>query len=155
MHTAIIPSPVGFLLLEADAAALTRIEFLGPVATAVAPATPLLQEVARQLAAWFADPRFVFDLPLRPVGTAHRHKVWAQIAAIGLGQTITYADIARAIGSAPRAVGGACGANPLPIIVPCHRVVAANGLGGFNAKKDGVDWLPVKRWLLDHERPYR
>jgi methylated-DNA-[protein]-cysteine S-methyltransferase len=54
--------------------------------------------------------------------------------------------------SAPRAVGGACGANPLPLIVPCHRVVAVNGLGGFNARKDGVDWLPIKRWLLNHER---
>jgi len=149
---AVLASPIGFLALEENAGALTRIEFLGERAAGLAPATPLLREAAAQLAAYFADPQFVFDLPLRLEGTDFRQKVWASIAAIPCGQVISYAELARRVESAPRAVGGACGANPLPLIVPCHRVVAVNGLGGFNARKDGVDWLPIKRWLLNHER---
>ena len=148
---AVIASPIGYLGLREDTGYLSNIELLGPQAQELAPQCALLREAARQLAAWFADPTFCFDLPLRAEGTEFRRKVWAEIARIPLGQVVTYADIARAIASAPRAVGGACGANPLPIIVPCHRVVAVNGLGGFNAQKDGVDWLPIKRWLLAHE----
>lgn len=148
---AVLASPIGFLTLEENAGALTRIEFLGERAVALAPISPLLRETALQLAAYFADPHFQFDLPLCLEGTDFRQKVWASIAAIPCGQVISYAELARRVGSAPRAVGGACGANPLPLIVPCHRVVAMKGLGGFNADKDGVDWSPIKRWLLNHE----
>lgn len=149
---AVLASPIGFLALEENVGALTRIEFLGERAAALAPVSPLLRETAAQLAAYFTDPRFCFDLPVRLEGSDFRQKVWSTIATIPCGQMITYAELARRIGSAPRAVGGACGANPLPLVIPCHRVVAMNGLGGFNAHKDGVDWLPIKRWLLAHER---
>jgi len=148
---AVLASPIGSLALEENAGALTRIEFLGERAAILAPVSPLLRETALQLAAYFADPHFQFDLPLRLEGTDFRQKVWASIAAIPCGQVISYSELARRVESAPRAVGGACGANPLPLIVPCHRVVAMKGLGGFNAHKDGVDWLPIKRWLLNHE----
>ena len=148
---AVIVSPVGYLGLQENAGFLTRIEFLGPEAVAKAPQSALLQDAERQFAAWFADPAFQFSIPYRLDGSEFRRKVWAQIAAIPCGKVRTYAEIARALQSAPRPVGGACGANPLPMLIPCHRVVAAHGLGGFNARRGGVDWLPIKRWLLTHE----
>lgn len=151
-YDAIIASPVGFLGLQESAGALTRIEFLGAHVCVRPPQNVLLQEVERQLAAWFANPAFNFDLPYRLDGTEFRRRVWAQIAAIPCGSVRTYAEIARELDSAPRPVGGACGANPLSLLIPCHRVVASHGLGGFNARRDGVDWLPIKRWLLAHEQ---
>ena len=88
---------------------------------------------------------------LRPAGTVFQRRVWAMIAAIPAGHTSTYADIAAHLHTAPRAVGQACGANPVPLLVPCHRVVARGGLGGF-ARCDGGYLLEVKRWLLAHEQ---
>lgn len=151
LDEAIINSPVGFLRLAARGEALTHVDFLGPESQLRAPQTPVLREAAAQLAAYFTDPHFHFSVPYQLEGTAFRQRVWAQIAAIPSGQVLTYADIAKALVSAPRPVGGACGANPLPLVIPCHRVVAANGLGGFNARRGDRDWLPIKRWLLAHE----
>ncbi|MDR3412835.1 MAG: methylated-DNA--[protein]-cysteine S-methyltransferase [Formivibrio sp.] len=149
---AVIASPVGNLGLREENGLLVGIEFLVPQVTALAPQSELLRETKHQLAAWFADPAFRFDLPYRLDGTEFRRRVWGQIAAIPCGEVRTYADIAHNLHSAPRPVGGACGANPLPLLIPCHRVVAVNGLGGFNARRGGQDWLPIKRWLLAHER---
>lgn len=148
---AVIASPVGALGLQEKDGFLVRIEFLEPQAVLREPGSALLRETQRQLACWFADPSFTFCLPCRLEGTEFRRKVWARIAAIPCGEVRTYAEIARELHSAPRPVGGACGANPLPIVIPCHRVVAATGLGGFNARRGGIDWLPIKRWLLAHE----
>lgn len=115
-------------------------------------ATPLAIEAARQLHAYLGDPDFVFGLPLKPSGTTFQRRVWQQIAAIPRGQTHTYGEVAGALNNAPRAVGQACGANPFPLVVPCHRVVAANGgLGGFSRQGGGF-LLDVKRWLLAHEQ---
>jgi methylated-DNA-[protein]-cysteine S-methyltransferase len=112
---------------------------------------PLAQEAVRQLRAWLKDPTFEFGLPLAPAGTHFQRRVWRQIAAIPAGKTMSYGEVAAAIGSGPRAVGNACGANPYPIVVPCHRVVAANqGLGGF-ARQRGGFLLDIKKWLLQHE----
>lgn len=131
------------------------IQFLPPQYERM-PDSPLAMEVARQLHAWLRDPTIVFDLPLAQHGTDFRRKVWAAIRSIPLGETRTYGELAQAIGSAPRAVGGACGDNPFPIVVPCHRVVAQTaqfngGLGGFNHARDGL-FMDIKRWLLQHER---
>ena len=110
--------------------------------------TPLLRRARDQLQAYFDGKRLSFDLPLAPHGTDFQKRVWAALCAIPPGETRSYADIARAIGSAPRAVGGANGANPIPIIIPCHRVVAADGsLGGYS----GGDGPATKRFLLDLE----
>ncbi|MCX8144706.1 MAG: methylated-DNA--[protein]-cysteine S-methyltransferase [Azovibrio sp.] len=129
---------------------MTGIAFLEP-RPPEPPRTPLAALVARQLTAWLADARWRFDLPLAPCGTPFQRRVWQQIASIPLGETRSYGQLAQALGSAPRAVGGACGANPLPLIVPCHRVLAAHGgLGGFNRARGGF-LLDVKRWLLAHE----
>lgn len=110
--------------------------------------TPLLCRARDQLQDYFDGKRLTFDLPLAPHGSAFQKRVWAALCAIPPGETRSYADIARAIGSAPRAVGGANGANPIPIIIPCHRVVAADGsLGGYS----GGDGPATKRYLLDLE----
>lgn len=113
---------------------------------------PLSMEVIRQLQAWLRNSRFVFGLPLAPAGTHFQRRVWQSIADIPAGETRSYGEIARQLASGPRAVGNACGANPYPIIVPCHRVIAADrGLGGFARQRGGL-LLEIKRWLLWHEQ---
>lgn len=113
-------------------------------------ATPLLRRARDQLQDYFDGTRTEFDLPLRPEGTAFRQRVWDALRAIPAGQTRSYAEIARAVGCrAPRAIGQANGANPIPILIPCHRVVAAGGgLGGYS----GGEGAATKRYLLDLER---
>ena len=129
---------------------ITAIEFLEPQAE-IAPPTPLAAEAVRQLQAYLGNPAFVFDLPLQPAGTLFQQRVWQQIAAIPCGETRFYGQLAKNLKNAPRAVGQACGANPYPVVVPCHRVVATGGgLGGF-ARERGGFLIEVKRWLLRHE----
>jgi methylated-DNA-[protein]-cysteine S-methyltransferase len=114
----------------------------------LAPQQPILLETERQLAQYFAGARTQFDLPLEPEGTEFQKKVWQALRAIPFGQTRSYLDVAKAVGSAnaARAVGAANGKNPLSIIVPCHRVVGANGaLTGF------AGGLATKAALLAHE----
>jgi methylated-DNA-[protein]-cysteine S-methyltransferase len=111
--------------------------------------TPLLRRAARALQDYFDGGDAASDLPLAPAGTAFQQRAWAAMRAIPRGETRTYGEIARDIGSTGRAVGQACGANPIPLLIPCHRVTAANGaLGGFS----GGDGPVTKQWLLDHER---
>lgn len=94
--------------------------------------TPLLCDALRQLEAYFDGELDKFDLPLAPDGSPFQRQVWDQMCAIPKGETRTYGDVAAAIGGTARAVGGACGANPIPVIIPCHRILAANGLGGYS-----------------------
>jgi methylated-DNA-[protein]-cysteine S-methyltransferase len=157
---AIFTAPSFALGVACSNEAITRLEFLPPAHGLTVPphtAPPALAaEALRQLACWLDDPVYRFTLPLAPAGTPFRQRVWQAIAAIPCGQTQSYGDIARQLGSAPRAVGQACGDNPYPVIVPCHRVTAANGkLGGFNHVSEadsGNSWLPAtKRWLLQRE----
>ena len=116
------------------------------------PATPLAHEAVRQLRAYFANPAFEFGLPLAAVGTHFQRRVWEQISSIPCGETQSYGEVATAIRSGPRAVGNACGANPYPLVVPCHRVLAANQkIGGFG-KTNADFYLDIKRALLQHER---
>ena len=111
-------------------------------------ATPLLCQARDQLQEYFDGKRMSFNLPLAPEGSDFQKRVWAALCAIPSGETRSYADIARTISSAPRAVGGANGANPIPLFIPCHRVIAADGsLGGYS----GGDGPATKRYLLDHE----
>lgn len=110
--------------------------------------TPLLKEAKAQLSAYFSGKLMQFDLPLNPQGTEHQKKVWTIMAKIPFAETITYGDIAKEINSAPRAIGGACGKNPIPIIIPCHRVVGSNGkLTGFS----GGEGVETKVQLLRME----
>lgn len=110
----------------------------------------LATDCASQFAAWFKDPSFAFTLPLEIRGTEFQQRVWRRLPMIPRGQTRRYGELAAELGSGARAIGGACRANPLPIILPCHRVVATNGLGGFSGASGGKK-LDMKRWLLRHE----
>ncbi|MBN9562916.1 MAG: methylated-DNA--[protein]-cysteine S-methyltransferase [Alphaproteobacteria bacterium] len=109
--------------------------------------TPLLRRAVDQLDAYFDGTLDSFDLPLAPSGTAYRRRVWQALCDIPYGQTRTYADIAAVAGGVARSVGQANGCNPIPIFIPCHRVVASAGLGGYS----GGDGLDTKRYLLDLE----
>ena len=148
---AVVTAPGFSVGVRCDENELHAIVYLEPCAE-VMPGNVLAAEVVRQLQAYLADSDFAFGLPLRSSGTPFQRRVWAQIAAIPKHQTRSYGELAMALHNAPRAVGQACGANPFPLIGPCHRVIAAGGgLGGF-ARQRGGFLLEVKRWLLAHER---
>lgn len=117
-------------------------------------AAPAPDWIREQLAAYLADPCYRMDCPIAPSGSAFAQRVWDCIAAIPPGCTRTYGAIAAELGSSARAVGGACRANPVPLRIPCHRVVAASGLGGFAGDRSGR-LLEIKRWLLAHESALR
>lgn len=136
-----IDSPVGNLLLESERDALVTITFADRTGTAERRPAPnaLLREARRQLSAYFGGQLTAFDLPLAPRGTEFQQQVWAALADIPCGETRSYGEIARAIGrpKAVRAVGLANGANPLPIVLPCHRVIGSNGsLTGYGGGLD-------------------
>lgn len=109
--------------------------------------TPVLEHGLAQLAAYFAGTLDAFDLPLDPGGTAFQQQVYARMQAIPRGETRTYGEIATMLGAMPQPVGQACGSNPIPIIIPCHRVVASDGLGGFSAP-EGIE-MKVKLLRLE------
>jgi len=145
MHSLSVPSPLGRLTIVSDDAAVVAINWADETVPQDRP-TPLLAEAARQLGAYFAGALTRFDLPVRPAGSPFEQRVWAAMCAIPHGQTRRYGELASAIGSAPRAVGGACGRNPIPLVVPCHRVLRSGGaLGGYGGG------LPMKQALLELE----
>jgi methylated-DNA-[protein]-cysteine S-methyltransferase len=148
---ALVPTPVGDLVVTCDGRAVTGIRFGPPPPGAAAgPAIPPgpLATLADQLGAYFAGELRAFDVPLAPVGTAFQRRVWDALASIPYGETTTYGELAAEIGRplSARAVGAANGANPLAIVVPCHRVIGADGtLTGY------AGGLPAKRALLTLE----
>lgn len=147
---AIVAAPGFALGVRCSQAALTELCFLAPQ-PAQAPVSRLAEDASEQITRWLEDPDVRFTLPLQPAGTAFQRRVWDEISAIPRGETRFYGQLALRLKNAPRAVGQACGANPYPLIVPCHRVIAAHGgLGGFNRHGGGF-LLDIKRWLLGHE----
>jgi methylated-DNA-[protein]-cysteine S-methyltransferase len=146
-----LATPFGLVGVRTEGAALAEIVYLPRSAGALAPSNALAERACAQIEKYVADPGYRFKLPLKEVGTAFQRRVWDLIASIPCGQTRTYGDIARLLRSAPRAVGQACGTNYFPLVIPCHRVVAAKGLGGFAHTSSGY-LLEVKRWLLAHEK---
>ena len=152
IFSAIVPAPFGAIGVRTISGLLQELVYLPPSHAALDPADALAERVATQLQRYFAEPDFRFDLPLATVGTLYQQRVWNAIASIPRGHVRTYGDLARLLASAPRAVGQACGANWFPLVVPCHRVTAAGGLGGFSNSADADGFhLGVKRWLLAHE----
>ena len=150
---AVIDAPFGavgiFVLKVQTSAEQVSIELLTEKHAPKPAQNKTVQTIASQIAAYFSDAKHDFKLPVNQHGTPFQQRVWQAISAIPNGQVLTYGQLAAQIGSGPRAVANACGANNLPLIVPCHRVVAQNGIGGFmQGKPDG---LKVKKWLLKHE----
>ena len=147
MPARLMDSPVGPLLLVEDDGRLAELRF----AAGDEPdrdETPLLIQARAQIEEFFAGRRKKFDLPLIPARTAFQQRVREAMISIPWGQTLSYGEIAHIAGGAPRAVGQACGANMLPIVVPCHRILAANGIGGYS----GAKGLDTKRFLLALEK---
>jgi len=161
---ATLSSPVGPLAVACSPAGLARVSFRATRRTAARPGRPggdrdrerLLGTARDQLAEYFAGQRQVFDLPVDWSGTsaAQRQVLGVLLRSVGFGETVTYGQLAQRAVAGPdgislpaRAIGGIMGANPIPVIVPCHRVVAGNGLGGYS----GGTGIEVKRWLLIFE----
>ena len=150
-YQAKLATPFAVLGIRTDGDWLTDIEYLPLDTPPLVHQNEFAKEVCKQVQAYLADPGFVFDLSLHISGTNHQRRVWQAIKIIPSGSTSSYADIAVRLSSAPRAVGQACGANRLPIIIPCHRVISRNGeIGGFMNARNGFP-LDIKRWLLQHE----
>lgn len=144
--------PFGKLGVRSDAGLIAELCYLPPHSDAKAPTDAASAIAEEQLQRYCDDASFVFDLPLRQAGTEFQRKVWDAISSIPAGSMRTYGELAKHLGSAPRAVGQACGANWFPVVIPCHRVTAASGLGGFSNSDDPNGYLlGIKRWLLAHE----
>lgn len=150
-YQAKLSAPFGMLGIRCSKAALLGIDFLAAAGNPLPPVSDFAAQVCEQLRAYLENPDAPFSLPLDYVATAHRQKVWQALSAIPRGQTRSYGELARELYSSAQAVGQACGANPFPIIIPCHRVVSRAGLGGFMHHAAG-DVLDIKRWLLKHEQ---
>jgi methylated-DNA-[protein]-cysteine S-methyltransferase len=149
-YDAVVITPFGALGIVAQDA-LTSIDFLRRDSKPRRSRNPLVLEVCAQLQAYLSDPRHVFDLPLDLPGSAYQARVWRALRRIPAGRVLSYGKLADKLASGPRAVGNACRANPVLIVVPCHRVVGHAGLGGFMGGRAPAH-LNLKRWLLAHER---
>ncbi|HEY5602178.1 MAG TPA: methylated-DNA--[protein]-cysteine S-methyltransferase [Gammaproteobacteria bacterium] len=144
------PGGANQLAIRVEGGRLRELAFLSDAARLKPPANSAAREVVAQLNAYFADPCYRFTLQLAPQGTDYQQRVWNMLRRCPPGKVWSYGNLAEKIRSGPRAVGNACRRNPIPIVVPCHRVVSAQGLGGYAGKTTG-DNLSLKQWLLQHE----
>lgn len=153
IFSAIVAAPFGAIGIRTAAGSVHELVYLPPHFGELNAVDPVAEQAARQVEHYLADADFPFTLALPEVGTGFQRKVWDAIRAIPRGTVRTYGQIGKQIGcGSPRAVGQACGANWFPLVVPCHRVTAAGGLGGFsNDDAENGFHLSVKRWLLKHE----
>ena len=145
-----IATPFAVLGIRTVGERVDRIEYLPRGVATLAPLNKLAERACRQIERYLDDPLYRFDLPYDYIGTDFQCCVWREISKIYSGKTSTYKNIARRLKSAPRPVGGACGRNRLPLIIPCHRVLAAQGIGGFMHARGGEP-IEIKKWLLAHE----
>lgn len=154
MYDAIINSPIGNLGILTHDQKIRAIRFLPETADLIPPISAVAKEAVQQLQQYFAKKRTNFDLPLQSIGTDYQLLVWERVKQIPVGETLTYSDLAHQICSGPRAVGNACRVNPIPVIIPCHRIVAKNHSGGYAGNMDGRIFA-IKTWLLDHEQSFQ
>lgn len=150
-YQAVVAAPFGALGVRVVDGVLTGVDFLPDASELRAASDVATQTICAQLTDYLRNPHHPLDFPVRLTGTPFQQRVWRAMQAIPVGETLTYAELAQRISSGPRAVANACGANPIPVIIPCHRVVAKGGLGGFMGGRE-ADSLSIKQWLLAHER---
>jgi methylated-DNA-[protein]-cysteine S-methyltransferase len=150
-YDAILSAPMCTLGACFSGDKLTRLDFLASDTSPTTARDSRAHELVRELDAYWNDPTHSFGVRFAPQGTLFQLRVWHALRKIPTGEVITYGALAKQLGTAARAVGQACGSNPLPIVFPCHRVVAASGLGGFMHASTGAP-LDVKTWLLAHEQ---
>ena len=150
MYDVVLEFPKMKVGVKTRDAQVVAIKYLPAETAIVSPRNSLAEKAARQLEGYREDPDTKFDFPIRVEGNDLQRAVWLAMCAIPRGKTCTYGEIARELGTDARTVGQACGDNRLPIVIPCHRVVAADGIGGFGHATSGY-LIEVKRWLLAHE----
>lgn len=144
-------TPIGWVGVIAEEGSITGVEILDGRPRLRQPCSPVALQACEVLEEYFIRGNWVVNLSLAPTGTPFQQRVWQALQRIPSGQTVTYGALAEELGTGARAVGGACRANPIPLLIPCHRVLAANGHGGFAGHRTGR-WPDIKRWLLDHEQ---
>ena len=150
-YTAIVKLPFGVIGIREENDVLKGIEFLPDSTKEKEAVTELAANIVSQLQAYVSDPHaFNFDLPVKKQGTAFQQKVWRALEKIPVGKVMTYGELAKQLNTGARAVGNACRHNPVPLLVPCHRIVSGKGLGGFAGDRH-AGWTRIKRWLLMNE----
>ena len=146
----VINSPVGRIYIETENDSLVKLEYHTRRSVTRHQLNRFSSRVKKQIENYFKSANTDFTIPVNLKGTDFQKKVWAALQKIPSGQTRTYGEISKLLDSSPRAVGNACRANPVPLVVPCHRVVASSGIGGFGGKTAGRN-IQCKSWLLSHE----
>jgi len=149
-YDAIIAAPFGTVGIKTQDDFLVEVDLLPDLPSVKPASSAFASAIAQQLAQYFADPYSPLEIAYAVKGTHFQNRVWQAIAAIPVGQVQTYGELAEKVNSGARAVANVCGANQVPLFIPCHRVVAKNGLGGF--MQGNAKGLLIKQWLLDHER---
>ena len=145
-----LPIQLNHLAIRVNNDQLQEIIFISGKSPLKTATDPFAKQVVEQLRCYFSDPTFEFDLSLAPDGTDFQKRVWRRLRTCPSGKVLSYGELAQALKSGARAVGGACRRNPVPVVVPCHRVVAKQGIGGYAGKTSG-NYLSIKQWLLHHE----
>jgi methylated-DNA-[protein]-cysteine S-methyltransferase len=148
-YDAVIAAPFGAIGLHVQDDFVVGIELLAESVNPYATATPFVQHAVQQLQRYLQDATCSIELPYLTGGTAFQQRVWKAIADVPAGAAISYSELAQRVSSGPRAVANVCGANRVPLLVPCHRVVAKSGLGGF--MQGNPHGMAIKQWLLAHE----
>jgi methylated-DNA-[protein]-cysteine S-methyltransferase len=149
-YDAVVDAPFGRLGIRTDAHAVLAIDLVPDTMESRKPGNALAREVQRQLRAYFRDSSFRFRLPLQAAATPFQGRVRSALRRLRPGHEVSYGQLARKLATSPRSIGAACRANPVPIVIPCHRVVGQNGDGGYMGSTGGRA-LRMKRWLLLHE----
>jgi methylated-DNA-[protein]-cysteine S-methyltransferase len=148
--SSVLISPLGKIGISTIEGRLSGLDWLDDNASLLAPQDPASKKIAAQLADYFSNPSTAFELEVHLQGSVFQKKVWQALQAIPGGTTLTYGMLAKQLESSPRAIGQACRSNPIPIIIPCHRIVAAKHLGGYAGATTGK-LMQIKTWLLQHE----
>lgn len=151
MNNSIIATPVGKIIISAENESITRITFADDKITLHNSTDKILLAAVSQIDQYFSQKKNSFDLPLKLIGTDLQQKIWQRLKKIPFGETVTYGELAKELNTSARVIGNACRMNPILLVIPCHRVVAVNGLGGFSGKKSG-QFLAIKKWLLEYEQ---
>ncbi len=145
-----LPSPIGLIRIHTTHDKLSRIELRPSMDNDSSIQTEIAQHITHELQTYFKNPKHIFNLPMQLQGTPFQMRVWKALQKIPSGKTVTYQMLAEQLQTGPRAIGNACRTNPIPVIIPCHRVIAKNNLGGYSGATNGA-WMEIKKWLLAHE----
>lgn len=147
---AILNLPFGRFGIRLNGDLISEMVFLPPETPEQPPSSAAAKQISERIIRWIRAPQQPLELPLAARGTPFQRQIWQCLREIPSGDVRTYGELAHSLNSAPRAVGQACGANPFPLAIPCHRVVSAKGIGGFGNARDGY-LIEAKRWLLNNE----